>query len=357
MTHFQCTCGNVLFFENTVCLQCGSEVGYNLSSDRMEPVGGMLLRCRNGAEFNACNWLVPTGGLEYCPACCLNRTIPDLGNAANLEGWRKMEAAKRRVVHTLARLRLVPPPKSDRPDGVAFDFLAPSPNQRVVTGHEDGVITFNILEAHDPYREAERHALGEPYRTLVGHFRHELGHYYWDRFFRDRNGSDPLLADFRRLFGDERDDYGAALQKYYANGPLASWSSTHITAYATSHPWEDWAETWAQYLHIIDGAETAASFGWSSDRVPIPFTPFHPRDVEEQTPECDAGFLETLNGWAKLSPALNELAASLGYATIYPFVFSPASVRKILFVHRATRTVAESWNVPVAVAPSLAPVA
>src|SRR5262249_42622336 len=156
----------------------------------------------------------------------------------NIDAWKKIEAAKRRAVYSLARLGIPPQSKLERSDGLAFDILSPTSTQTVRTGHENGVITLNLLEADDLYRERERHTLGEPYRTLVGHFRHELGHYYWDRFFQQRNESDPLVEELRILFGDDREDYGAALTRYYAGGPDPAWMATHISAYASAHPWE-----------------------------------------------------------------------------------------------------------------------
>ncbi|MBE2287049.1 MAG: putative zinc-binding metallopeptidase [Prosthecobacter sp.] len=363
MIHFRCTCGNALFFENTACLQCGAAVGYDPGGNEMRPQGGAWALCRNGTDFVACNWLVPAGDPAFCAACRLNRTVPDLTVPEALQQWRRMEAAKRRVIYSLLRLGIAPVDQREDESGLLFDFLAPVDGQPVITGHKEGVITLNILEADDVYRERERHALGEPYRTLVGHFRHELGHYYWDRFLGGRDEGDPLLAEFRTLFGDEREDYAAALERHYSGGPPAPASATHISSYAAAHPWEDWAETWAQYLHVLDGVETAQSFGWASENIPLPFTPFTPAEVLANGHGAssvflkavgrwvrrsqagielvhgagsEAEFLDVLNRWARLSPALNELAASLGHATFNPFVLSVTTVRKILFVHKVT---------------------
>jgi hypothetical protein len=340
MIHFSCTCGNALFFENTICLQCGACVAYDLDSNRMVTLGGDdgFVLCRNGPEHGACNWTVPAGSEGgLCQSCHLNRTIPDLSIPGNLEAWRKMEAAKRRVLYTLARLGLRPMGKQESPEGVAFDLLSPTAAQPVMTGHLNGVITMNLLEANDSYRENARADFREPYRTLVGHFQHELGHYYWDRFFQGRAPEDPLWQSWRELFGDETADYLAALQSYHAQGPSSGWAERFITAYASCHPWEDWAETWAQYLHILDGVETAGNFGWKGDQVPIPFTPFSAELFTSAGNVGDLDFTAVLNGWAKLAPALNEIAASLGHPNLYPFVLSPISVRKISFVHEVVR--------------------
>jgi uncharacterized protein YjbJ (UPF0337 family) len=336
MTYFSCTCGNALFFENSFCLQCRKPVGYDVARNRMVTVGdtkGFAL-CANGTRYGICNWAVPqatAGGL--CRSCQLTRTIPDLSVVGHLDSWRRMEMEKRRVLYTLARLGLSPLAKSESPGGLAFDFLAPQSGQTVMTGHLEGVITLNIYEADDVYREHQRRNLREPYRTLIGHFRHEIGHYYWDRFFRGLPNNDSALVRFRELFGDERFDYGSALARHYQMGPAQGWDQAFITSYASVHPWEDWAETWAHYLHMVDGVETARGFGWSSESVPIPFTPLNPVGAENR-------FVETLNEWAKISPALNEIAVSLGQRNLYPFVLNATTAQKIYFVHDiiATRT-------------------
>jgi hypothetical protein len=337
MIQFSCPCGNVLFFENSACVQCKAEVGYDPAANAFVQLtgDGSFVRCANGAQYGVCNWVVPaTGDHPLCPACQLNHTIPDLSIAGNLDSWHRLESAKRRALYTLHRLGFHPVSKAVASDGIAFDFLLPTPTQRVMTGHENGVITINLLEANDPYRENVRTTLGETYRTVVGHFRHEFGHYYWDRFFQNRPPDDPLFLAWRALFGDESVDYNTALAHYHAQGAPPNWPLAYISAYATAHPWEDWAETWAQYLQILDGTETARTFGWDIDHVAIPFTPLE-LEQSENAPEqpCDAAFLETVNGWAKLAPAFNEISASLGHPNLYPFVFSEPAVRKLCFVH------------------------
>jgi hypothetical protein len=349
MRHYQCPCGNVLFFDNSVCLQCGLEIGYDVAADHMVALddSGAFRRCQNGLGFAVCNWVVPAESAEpLCPSCQLSRTIPDLRWPQNVEAWRKIEIAKRRILYALARLGLMPQSKSvDFENGLAFDFLRPTPARPVLTGHEAGVITVNVDEAEDLERERQREMLGENYRTLVGHFRHEVAHYYWDRFFRGRADGDPVLEGFREIFGDERQDYSAALARHYSEGPVADAPGRFISSYASCHPWEDWAETWAHYLHMIDGTETARSFGLSSEAVPIPFTPFPdeavtlPAGVGWQEGEGEQ-FLGLLHAWAKLAPAINEVVASLGHPTFYPFVFSTAIIRKFFFVHHMVQAFA-----------------
>lgn len=346
MRHYQCLCGNVLFFDNSSCLQCGAEVAYDVVGDQMIALGPdtPFGRCENGVLHAVCNWAVANDGQEtWCAACQLNRTIPDLSVPGNLDAWRRLEVAKRRILYTLARLGLMPVAKwEDAEHGLAFDFLRPTPTNPVLTGHEDGVITLNVNEAEDAEREKQRAELGESFRTLIGHFRHEIAHYYWDRFFKNRADDDPTLVAFREVFGDEREDYQQALQRHYAQGPVTSAPGTFITTYASMHPWEDWAETWAHYMHMIDGIETARSFGLNSDSVPIPFTPFptevlkSPAPLEWQEAE-EQEFFDLLHSWAKLAPAINEVVASLGHPTFYPFVFSDVIIRKFFFVHHMVK--------------------
>jgi len=342
MRHYQCTCGNVLFFDNSVCVQCKLQVGYDVASDQMIALddAAPFRRCQNGLDYAVCNWVIPAAhDAKFCPSCRLNRTIPDVTSPANLEAWHKIEIAKRRVLYTMARLGLSPVSKEqDAVNGLAFHFLRPDPGALVLTGHDEGVITLSIDEAEGPEREKRRALLGEQYRTLIGHFRHEVAHFYWDRFFQGRADDDPLLEACREVFGDEREDYEAALQRHYTQGPVAAAPGTFITPYASVHPWEDWAETWAHYLHMLDGAETARSFGLNSDSVPIPFTPFPSETVTLPAqliwPEGEKEeFLTLLDSWAKLAPAINEVVASLGHPTFYPFVFSDSIIRKFYFVH------------------------
>ena len=203
------------------------------------------------------------GNSSLCESCRRNRIIPDLSIQENLERWRQIELAKRYVFRSVMRWRLPAPDRVEDPQGgLAFDLLGdvtrPDGSVEVVrTGHADGLITLNIAEADDPEREIRRSTMGETYRTLIGHFRHEIGHFYWDRLVRDAGRS----ALFRTLFGDERQDYQAALQHHYDNGPPPQWQDAYISAYATAHPWEDFAETWAHYIHIVDALETGRSYG------------------------------------------------------------------------------------------------
>lgn len=342
MKLFQCQCcGQVLHFENTVCLRCGHTLGYLPGANRMaavEPDGAVWRLagetdpqrwrfCKNW-ELSACNWMVPGTGPEYCAACRHNRTIPGLSNPENHRRWQRIEAAKRRLIYTLSRLGLPRPAAGGgHPEPLVFDFLADDPGTapRVLTGHAGGVVTISLTEADDAEREAMRSRMGEAYRTLLGHFRHEIGHYYWDLLVRDGGA----LEAFRTMFGDERADYAAALDRHYRHGPPPGWEAAHVSAYAAMHPWEDWAETWAHYLHMTDTLETAAAFGMRADpeaggdlAAGIGINPFGVRDIQR-----------LLGAWLPLTVALNAMNRSMGQPDLYPFALPQPVLDKLGFVH------------------------
>ena len=336
---WRCRCGAQIFFGNTQCLRCGAALGFDSTSLALHPLpmagpqGQPLQRCANLAAVG-CNWLLSGhevaahGGL--CRACRLNRTVPDASVQANRQAWTQIESAKRRLVSQLLALGL--PVQSrlreDPSRGLMFDFLQPVPGQPVITGHAQGLITLNIEEADDARREQVRRQLHEPYRTLLGHLRHEVGHYYWDRLVLGSRWQEA----FRQRFGDERQDYAAALQRHYAQGPAPDWAQRCISAYASTHPWEDWAETFAHYLHMIDTVDTALSYGLSADDVEMAIDPFgrDALDSDEDAPR----FLRLLNGWLELTAVLNELSRSMGQPDFYPFVLSRAAAAKLHLVHR-----------------------
>jgi hypothetical protein len=290
---------------------------------------GAYRYCANFAH-NVCNWLVSTESPEQlCATCRHNRVIPDLSRPEHLERWRLIEIAKHRLFYTLLRLRLPVKTKVEDPDGLAFDFLAdnaaPSQStQPVMTGHANGVITINLAEADDAERERRRHQMQEPYRTLLGHFRHEIAHYYWDRLV----AGSAKLDEFRKIFGDERTDYMQALQHYYASGAPADWANHFVSAYATAHPWEDFAETWAHYLHMVDTLETAGSFGLAvapkASKGLAARIDFDPHNAEIR---------RLIDAWIPLTFAVNSMNRSMGLPDLYPFVLSPPTISKLSFIH------------------------
>ncbi len=278
-------CGQLLQFENGACRGCGAALGFIPGTMELTTVrprdGGVApasrpeetwRRCAN-AEAIGCNWLVPEDADDpRCAACRLNRNLADMHVPGNREKWRVLECAKRRLVYGMMRFELPIASKKDgEARGLAFDFLEGSRGAPVMTGHANGLITVNISEADSAERERQRLALGEPYRTLLGHMRHEAGHYYWDLLVDDGG----RLEESRAIFGDERESYGEALQRYYDDGPAPGWEEAHVSAYATMHPWEDFAETWTHYLHMVDTLDTGAGFGLSVN----PRVGSNPRDA------------------------------------------------------------------------------
>jgi len=263
---------------------------------------------------------------------------PNLSRPGNLEKWYRIERGKRRLAYGLMRPGLPVRTRSEGPEhGIAFDFLSSQdapPDRPVLTGHANGVITLNIDEADHAEREWMRVDMDETYRTLVGHFSHEIGHYYWDVLIRDGG----CLETFRTLFGDERQDYGQALDDHYRNGPPPDWQDHVITTYASSHPWEDWAETWAHYMHITDTLETAAHFGLEVERR-LP-----DGSVQRADPEFDpydiADFKPTIDNWLPLTFAINSLNQSMGQQCLYPFVLPQPAIDKLAYVHGVIREAA-----------------
>jgi hypothetical protein len=346
MKLFQCqNCHNALHFNNTVCLNCQHRVGYiqhrfEMAAVEAEGKGWRALESESGPyvycanwELGGCNWLID-GNSEatLCESCRHNRVIPDLSIPDNVLRWQKIELAKQYLFRSLMRWRLPIPDRVEDPEqGLAFDLLSDDGEvEPVKTGHADGVITLNIAEADDAERENRRMSMGETYRTLVGHFRHEIGHYYWDRLVRDRG----RIPEFRELFGDESVDYAEALRRHYESGPSVDWPGAFISAYASSHPWEDFAETWAHYIHVVDALETARSYGINvsanfenlSQPARPDFEPYSANTIDE-----------LVRAWIPLTVAINGVNRSMGQPDLYPFVLSRPVMAKLGFVHGLIR--------------------
>lgn len=346
MRLFSCDrCGQIVYFENVSCTRCSAELGFAVDDLDIKAISGATepeqsppyRHCANRPHHQACNWLIATDDANaFCLACRLNRTIPNLGVPGHLLLWQRLETEKRRLVYGLLRLGLPVVPKTKSPAGLAFDFLAdatPGDDQggRVMTGHADGLITLNLAEADPVARERMRTEMGEPYRTILGHFRHESGHYYWDRLVKEG----PFLSEVRKVFGDDTIDYSGALEHHYRDGPPADWTERCVSAYASMHAWEDWAETWAHYLHIIDTLETAAAFGL---RVRLGLA-----SAEDLAVEIPGGLWQSddfqiiLNHWLPLTYALNSLNRSMGHDDAYPFVLPAPVIAKLDLVHRVVQ--------------------
>jgi hypothetical protein len=350
MRVFACdSCGQLVFFDNSQCLRCNSPLGYvherrdvvsltEVTPDHLVDMGEPVRAWRRCATqgVTGCNWLVPAGSNALCESCVLTRTRPADDDDEGMAEFRHGEMAKRRLIFQLAELGLPIARRDERAGkGLAFDLLS-STETKVITGHDNGVITLDLAEADAEHREHLRQQLSEPYRTLLGHFRHEIGHYYWPILV---NGPDALDA-CRVLFGDEREDYALAVKHYYdaPTESFPSWSGTHISRYATMHPFEDWAETFAHYLHILDTLQTADSFGLGTQPAPVPRRA--PRVGAHATrPDGTHAFGDVVDRWLELSYALNQINRSMGHDDLYPFVLAPNVIRKLAFVdHMVRRT-------------------
>jgi hypothetical protein len=362
MKVFHCShCEHLVFFENTVCVRCQHRLAYLPDLETvgsLDPVGEDLWRCpinerylyrlcENYNRENICNWAIPaTDTHSLCRSCGFTLTVPALDQPGHKEAWYKLEVAKRRLLYSLWSLGCPVESKSDDPArGFGFQFLADmeGPDAApVITGHADGIITINIAEADDAERERRRQQLHEPYRTLLGHFRHESGHYYWDRLIKNS----PWINAFRETFGEERSAYGEALERYYQSGPSTQWSEHFVSAYASAHPWEDWAETWAHYLHMADTLEIAGACGLSLR----PHRPDEPALAAAVNPARGdpMAFDELIKRWFSLTYVLNNLNRSLGQPDGYPFVLSNVVIDKLRLVHLAVKSTAAGKRLEVA---------
>lgn len=341
MKIFECgNCHHPLFFESYTCENCGHLCGYRDQDRKMltfNPHNNALISdreqieykyCKN-KEYEVCNWLVEKNDPhEFCHACQLNRTIPNLSAKKNFEKWRNLEVAKHRLIYQLQKIGLALPSKHSFEEGLCFDFVARQNNPKLMTGHANGVVTILLREADSVLREQTRKQLFEPYRTLIGHLRHEVGHYFWNQLVWN---DQYVLANFRTVFGNEQLDYSEALQKYYKDGAQFNWQESFISKYATSHAWEDWAETWAHYLHVMDMVETAYFFGLKVN----PASPI--KDVQAEVsydPYTENDFDVIVNTCVPLSFAVNSINRAMGVPDVYPFVISPAVVEKMKFIHQ-----------------------
>ncbi len=340
MKTFSCVCGNKLFFENFECVACKRELGFlpdrqalaalrPKGADTYEVVAGngegsLYRKCHHYKANAACNWMIPESEQDiYCLSCRLTQTIPDLGKPNNRKLWIRIERRKRRLVFDLCRHSLPVISKTTDPEaGLAFAFLEDRTDdaefsdseegKKILTGHANGLITINIAEADTVKREEMRQLMNEQQRTLLGHLRHESGHYYWDRLVADS----PFLDTVRDHFGDERENYGNALESYYANGPDANWTDNFVSAYASSHPWEDWAECWAHYLQINDALETAVEIGMLQSAV------------------LDGGLESRISHWVELAGSINLISRTLDQPDPYPFVLMPPVIDKLKLIDK-----------------------
>ena len=310
-------CAARVYFENDHCVACATPLAFVAEASLFANAEGTPL-CRH-REAIACNWATEPDE-PFCRACRLNRTVPNLGEPGNAEKWQRVERAKRRLLVDLLRLGLPIVTRQEDPvRGLAFDFLSDALTVGPVrTGHLGGLITLDIAEASDAEREARRTAMGEPYRTLIGHFRHEIAHYYYTLLIEDG----PLLNSFRAIFGDETANYEDALQRHYQHGAPADWQDHFISAYASCHPWEDWAETFAHFIHVVATLDTAVETGFMSRESTLVDDPYRQADFDK-----------LVAAFRLVTDAVNEINRSMGVSDVYPFLLTPATIGKLHFVH------------------------
>jgi hypothetical protein len=330
MRLFSCpVCQQQVYFENSVCLACGSDIAFAPDLMQMVAVGaadGAHRTCVQRTTSEACNWAIETADLiSRCRSCRLTGDQSAVG-----ADWlrTRAEAAKRQVLYTLLQLGVPFAPKMGDDDlqGLRFVWALPGNGAPLLTGQLNGTITLNLNEADDAHREATRVSFGEPQRTVLGHLRHELSHFFFHRFVEGW----PLIDDFRRTFGDERADYNAALQQHYQQGPAADWQQHFISAYASAHPWEDWAETCAHYLLMVDAVDTAAAWGLTLSSAGS--TPVQPEQAAAAATPVDR---LVLDHWLPLARFLNAMSRSLGLADSYPYLLPPPVLGKLHLVRRA----------------------
>lgn len=330
MKRFRCVCGQRVFFENATCFSCGRALAFmphSLTMSAIEPAGANVFststhervkQCRNTTDHRNCNWVLPSDvAAELCVSCGTNRTIPILESADNLLLWTRIEQAKRRLFYTLLELGLLTTSTREGGGWPSFQILEDrrrNPNvaeEFVATGHKAGVITLNLAEADDIIRQTQRQQFGERYRTVLGHLRHEAGHFFFPRLTRAPDDLDAC----RRVFGDERRGYSEALAEHYAAGPSPDWPERFLSAYAAAHPREDFAESFAHYLLIVDTLGTARAAGLESIGEGLAWT----------------------HRWIEIAITLNELSRSLGSDDAYPFKLTPPTIEKLELVDRLVR--------------------
>ena len=354
---WRCQCGRPVFFRNSRCPGCGTPLGFVpetgslLALEAGDAAGSwrafgsatraagaaLYWRCSNLDSAAGCNWLVAATdagepGLALCRSCRLDRTLPDLTRKQHRLWWRRIELAKRRLVASLITLGLPVASRveEDPARGLAFDLLhEDEAHARVLSGYRDGIVTLNIEEADEARRQRVRAVLHQPHRTLLGHLRHDIGHYYWQRLV----AGGAWHAPFRELFGDERKDDARTAQQLHAQQDSGDWAARHVSALAVENPLEDWAETFAHYLQMADALDTALGFGIDADNLELRYEPFNEASLYRRRDADAAAFLGFVNRWMELTGVLNELARSMGRPDFYPCVLSSVAVRKLHFVH------------------------
>ena len=310
MKRLQCpTCANEVFFDSLNCVHCSTGLVIELADD-----GGMTVAditttepCARRPGW-ACNWPAVGAGAPLCTSCVL----VDAGESWSNPLMVPYLSAQRRALYQLTELGVPWVGRSE----LRFAYRSSTAGHDAVMGHRSGEITLDLDEADPARGELIRATLGEHYRTPLGHIRHELGHFVWLTLV----ASDATrLAEFREVFGDERTDYAGALDNHYGRADDGSWRSHYASFYASAQPWEDFAESWAQVMHVHDVVETGAAWGV----------------VARPADSTDAGAWLTTSITASL--AANELARAMGMRDLYPFTLTPGVRAKVEFCWRLVR--------------------
>lgn len=358
--HFHCRCGQGVSFDCLQCPHCDAKLGYDPDRGHMQileaasdghwraadaaPNAARYQRCANFDGAPQCNWLVPVqrrASHRLCRCCRLNRIVPDTRRMANRSLWKNTESAKRRLVALLLALQLpVESRVMENPEhGLAFDLMVGGHGfPPVMTGYLNGIVTIDVNEADDYSRESMHAAVGEPCRTVMGQLRHASGHYYWHRLIE----SSDLLVPFRLQFGDDTRHHGQALLEYHNKGPSHDWSARHVSAFASAHPLEDWAETWAHYFLMLDTLDTALDFGMARGSIGLlrqpPQASEPNRSAALPARKDHRAFAPFIEAWTELTGMLNELSLSMGLLAFYPCALSTVAVDKLHFVHGVMHT-------------------
>lgn len=344
------TCNGLSGFVNQQCPFCGTHVGIHLPSrslvvadrDGIDIDGRHWVRCSNWDD-TGCNWMAPAevemesaGMRGRCFAESLLRAIPDPTDTIAMDKLRPATLDLRLLIYQLADLGLPVEPFWRSEGGLAFDLRSSlTTGKPVMIGHANGVITIDLAETQDAYRERLRVNLGEAYRTMLGHYRHEVGHYYEHVLVETGDGANRYLDECRQLFGDERASYSDALDRHYKFGAPENWRDSYISEYATMHPWEDFAECFAHYLHITGTIDTARESGLMLDKEQVRFS--MDRDIVPLQSYAHQPIERLLYDWKWLATMFNRVNAAMGRRPLYPFEIPKPVVDKLGFVHRVIR--------------------
>lgn len=231
-------CRELAPFESQKCRACRISLGFDPLSGNLEALdahGAYLVPFSPGSSgpgtghqsrwalcqrsaLTGCNWLLPAEDAgRPCISCRLTGNLPPLKDQAYCAAFAKAEVAKRRLIYQLRQLRLPIISRREAPEA-GLDFQLVAGDRHVVTGHQNGVVTLDLNETDDSFREQTRAQFGEPYRTLLGHFRHEIGHYYWLSLLAtpaQPRTPGAILDEARQVFGYDQADYAAARKAHY----------------------------------------------------------------------------------------------------------------------------------------------